>query len=276
MAQAAHVLVVDPDHASARALTQHCAQAGLRAAWSPDGLHALMASRTRRPDLLIVDHSVSDDLILQGRLARSGRERRIPVIVLTRSEPSSPDQGAGESDGYHVARDNNLWQRLWPLMHRILDAELNAAAACRDERPSRGGPTLLVVEDDPHLSRILDLRLRAAGYDVLTAGNGTRGYELAVRESPDAIITDYYMPDACGNFLIARLHAQGLAQQTPILVLTGCDPAAGVGGFSLESELRRLGAAAFLRKPPDFNVLLTELRRLLVSAAEPTAQPPAT
>jgi two-component system alkaline phosphatase synthesis response regulator PhoP len=88
---------------------------------------------------------------------------------------------------------------------------------------------ILVVDDEAHILHVLSLKLRNAGYEVLTAVDGEDGYELAGQELPDLIITDFQMPYMTGLELCRALAANGSTARIPVLILTA-------RGYALEDE----------------------------------------
>src|SRR5438094_1465567 len=58
--------------------------------------------------------------------------------------------------------------------------------------------TILVADDESHILHVVSLKLRNAGYRVLTARDGQEAFELASTEMPDLLITDYHMPQLSG------------------------------------------------------------------------------
>jgi DNA-binding response OmpR family regulator len=81
--------------------------------------------------------------------------------------------------------------------------------------------TVLVVDDEVHITHILALKLREAGLDVLAANEPEEAYELACQFRPDLIITDYQMPQMNGFELCRRLQANPATDGIPVLLLTG-------------------------------------------------------
>ncbi|MBI2080711.1 MAG: response regulator, partial [candidate division NC10 bacterium] len=55
-------------------------------------------------------------------------------------------------------------------------------------------PKILVVDDEVHIQKIIDYKLRTAGYTVIAAGDGLEGIEKAREERPDLILLDVMMP----------------------------------------------------------------------------------
>ncbi len=120
---------------------------------------------------------------------------------------------------------------------------------------------ILVVEDDDVERELVRMTLEREGYRVLIADNGARGFELALEERPDLIVTDVWMPTADGVYLIRRVRSTPELASTPILVTTGF----GTGSASVSLGQ---GADAFEPKPLDPDSLRESVRRLLDGAAE--------
>jgi two-component system alkaline phosphatase synthesis response regulator PhoP len=91
-------------------------------------------------------------------------------------------------------------------------------------------PKVLVIDDEIHILHVIALKLRNAGYDVITSQDGRDGLELAQVELPDLIITDYQMPRLSGLELCHRLRRIPSTRAIPALMLTArgfaLDPAA--------------------------------------------------
>jgi CheY-like chemotaxis protein len=86
--------------------------------------------------------------------------------------------------------------------------------------------TILVVDDEVHISHVVSLKLQQAGLRVLTAGDGEEGYEVACRELPDLVVTDFQMPIMSGLELGCKLRETAATSEIPVLVVT----ARGRGG----------------------------------------------
>ena len=79
---------------------------------------------------------------------------------------------------------------------------------------------ILIVDDEPHITRVLKLYLERAGYAVDTAQNGRAALDDILRSAPDALMTDIQMPVMTGKQLCLALEEQ-LPQRTfPIFVMT--------------------------------------------------------
>jgi CheY-like chemotaxis protein len=80
---------------------------------------------------------------------------------------------------------------------------------------------VLVVDDNRTLMKWLYKTLSAEGYDVLTAGNGKEGLDVATRELPDLIVSDVDMPVMDGGEMVSRLKESSSTSRIPVVFLTG-------------------------------------------------------
>jgi putative two-component system response regulator len=127
-----------------------------------------------------------------------------------------------------------------------------SAAAGTVERPS-----ILVVEDDPHIREVLAGLLGALGYRLLMAASAEQALETLEVVSPDLVLTDVHLGAMSGIELCARLKADARYELTPVVILTAVgDLEARVAGLAA-------GADAFFTKPVEFVELRTRLSALL-------------
>ena len=113
---------------------------------------------------------------------------------------------------------------------------------------------VLVIDDDPHLSRALRITLRAAGHDVDTASDGRTALQLAAAVPPDVIVLDLGLPDLDGTEVLAALRP---AYAGPVLVLSA--------RADSQDKVRALDAGAddYVTKPFDMSEFLARLRAVL-------------
>ena len=79
---------------------------------------------------------------------------------------------------------------------------------------------ILVVDDEQDIVRALTMRLRAVGYEVITASDGLSGTQKAFQESPDLVILDIGLPGGNGHTVAERLMENNKTMSTPIIFLT--------------------------------------------------------
>ncbi len=132
-----------------------------------------------------------------------------------------------------------------------------AANGPRPELP-KGTETVLLVEDDPRLRRVLIRRLRGLGYEVLEADNGAAAMaQLAARPDIALVFTDMVMPGGMTGLELARA---ALAMKPALKVLF-------TSGYA-EAAIARLGlkAGAWLKKPYTAEELAEKVREVLRDA----------
>jgi DNA-binding response OmpR family regulator len=79
---------------------------------------------------------------------------------------------------------------------------------------------ILVVDDDAHVRRVLELKLRKQGYHVLSAIDGQVGLSMIQTEQPDAVITDIMMPNLNGKMLVTKTNDLKRTRRFLTIVMT--------------------------------------------------------
>ncbi len=102
-------------------------------------------------------------------------------------------------------------------------------------------PSVLIIEDDTSLRRVLEFSLEEAGYRVLTAVDGTKGLDLFRQEQPPLVITDIAMPGLSGYDVLKAVKEE--APETLVIVITA------FGSVEKAVEAMKLGAYDYLTKP---------------------------
>jgi DNA-binding response OmpR family regulator len=115
---------------------------------------------------------------------------------------------------------------------------------------------ILVAEDEPILIRIIEMRLKKDGYEVLLAEDGQQALDRLEQGPPDLIITDIMMPYASGLEIIASVRAR-TGPKVPVIILSA------MGQEDVVLEAFQLGADDYITKPFSPNELSVRVRRLL-------------
>ena len=79
---------------------------------------------------------------------------------------------------------------------------------------------ILIVEDEPHVVRVMQLALEDNGYEVGIANNGEQALKILEKGTPDLLITDINMPRMNGETLCKKIEEEMPNRTFPILVLT--------------------------------------------------------
>ena len=116
---------------------------------------------------------------------------------------------------------------------------------------------LLCVDDRPTSLEVRRLILERAGYEVLTASDGTAGLELFASRPVDLVVLDYNMPEPNGAAVAKRMRT--LKPEVPVIMLSAhFEPPAEVDGL----------VDAYVTKGENPRVLLDQIRRLVNGKAE--------
>lgn len=117
-----------------------------------------------------------------------------------------------------------------------------------------GKRNILVVDDEPQITRVLKTTLSARGYSIRAAGDGVQALDEMKNWSPDLIITDLKMPNMDGLELCRKVRAQS---RIPIIVLSV------KGEEAIKVEALDAGADDYVTKPFSVNELLARVRAAL-------------
>jgi DNA-binding response OmpR family regulator len=128
---------------------------------------------------------------------------------------------------------------------------------------------ILVVDDDLVIVKAMSMKLKSAGYEVISAADGSGAISAARKEKPDLILLDVNFPTDVGiswdGFqVIAWMQRVDEAKGTPVIVISG--------GEAVKFKARALqaGAIAYLQKPIDNDELLALIKQTLAAPVKPT------
>jgi PAS domain S-box-containing protein len=113
--------------------------------------------------------------------------------------------------------------------------------------------TVLLVEDEEAIVRVLARSLQYDGYEVVTAANGQEGLEVFRRERPDIVLTDIKMPVMDGLELLKEIKAE--SPETEVIIITGH------GDMDSSIEALQHDASDFINKPVVDEALSIALKR---------------
>jgi two-component system, NtrC family, response regulator GlrR len=134
-----------------------------------------------------------------------------------------------------------------------------------DENNQIDAATVLAVDDDPNILQVLNMRLRSAGYRVLTAASGEAAIALAKDHMIHLGVLDYKLNGEDGVALMEKL--QAIHPGLPVIIMTA------YGTISRAVEAMKRGATNYLVKPFDGEELLDQIKHALESAP-PHETPP--
>ena len=116
---------------------------------------------------------------------------------------------------------------------------------------------ILIVDDEPHIRRVLSSILGSQGFDVITASDGAEGLEAVEAGGVDVVILDLMMPGANGLEILSKIRTTPGQADTPVIILTAkgqdADREAALAG----------GADDFLTKPFSPKKLIARIHEIL-------------
>ena len=127
----------------------------------------------------------------------------------------------------------------------------------RRTRGREGDARVLVVEDDPDLSRLMATHLASEGYDVARASEAAAALELVGAGCVDVVVLDLMLPRISGDGLLVRLREREGTRDLPVIVVSAKD------AVWTRVDLLRLGADDYLTKPFDLDELTARIEALL-------------
>jgi two-component system alkaline phosphatase synthesis response regulator PhoP len=123
---------------------------------------------------------------------------------------------------------------------------------------------VLLCDDEIHILRAAEFKLRRAGYDVRIAGDGQEAWEAIRQERPDVLITDCQMPRLDGFGLVQRIREDPDTRDLPVLMLTA-------KGYELSQDelAAKWNVAGVIAKPFSPRELLRMVEKILLSEPAP-------
>ncbi|MBU1147495.1 MAG: response regulator [Candidatus Omnitrophica bacterium] len=116
---------------------------------------------------------------------------------------------------------------------------------------------ILIVDDEPQIVMVVESRLKASGYEVISACDGQEGLDKARSEKPDLIILDLMLPKLDGYKVCRMLKFDEKYKKIPVIIFTAR------AGQEEEKLSHETGADAYITKPFEATVLLKKIEELL-------------
>ncbi len=252
------ILIVDPDRTSSSLLALRFQQLRLKVRTVADGTSAISMAREFRPDLIVLSdvHTVTEtgQSVAETVLGDAELES-IPMMVVSDKADRHTITRCQDLGITYFHRSSTSWDRLQP----IICQQLAFTPATRTIR--RNAPTLkvygrvLCVDEDPKVTRRMQIDLRDYGIEVIRETNGEDAFKAVVQHSPEVIVTEFSMREGLGSYMLGRMRDCEI--DIPVIFLTSADE---TNYINLRSHLMDLGATAVLNKPFEIETLITEIR----------------
>lgn len=206
------VLVAASDAELRERVEPFLSRAGYRVAFAGDLQSALKMAVELQPLAIMIDTALPpkgaqglvDELIFEPRT------KDIPVVLTVKND----EEPAGVSLGqYDFLRKPINKQQVLQIM-----AKYDLLAERR--RASKMPTSVLVIDDDPKNTRLVQAMLKPYNIEVLVANDGTAGIKVAKARKPDLVILDLMMPEVDGFAVVSELRSDPATERTPILIYT--------------------------------------------------------
>ncbi len=123
--------------------------------------------------------------------------------------------------------------------------------------PNMAKPKILIVEDDPDISELIQFNLEKAGYQTVRAEDGEQALRLAQKHTPDLILLDLLLPGLNGLEVCRRLKRDPAMQHIPIMMVTA-------KGEEMDRVVGlELGADDYVVKPFSIREIILRIQKLL-------------
>jgi len=155
-----------------------------------------------------------------------------------------------------------------PTRLQLVRGNFTASSPCKKKVKANGELmmnkriSVLLIEDEEHIRRVLQYNLNLDGFEVHLAKDGLSGLELAVEQVPDLILLDWMMPGMDGLEVLSKLKQDKRTENIPVFMLTAKGMMADVGRALYE------GADDYITKPFDPTQLGKTLRTKLRKYAD--------
>jgi len=116
---------------------------------------------------------------------------------------------------------------------------------------------VLIIEDEPEQIKLISMRLKANGYEVISAESAGEGLRIAGEENPNVILLDILLPDMSGLEVAESLKSSVVTKDIPIIAITA------VGTPDIEEQCKESGISDFLRKPYESQDLIDKIKNQL-------------
>jgi CheY-like chemotaxis protein len=259
------ILIADDDPSIVKLLADRFNLMGFKVETASNGRQALRRIRQGAVDALIIDVQMPelDGLSVSAYLLEHSK-RPLHVIVVTGRRDAETVAICDSMGALYVRKGANFWKDLESALIEIYPAKADRIrqSGLRSSRvavPRR--PRVLLVDDDPDVASFLRVKLDQCGVDTLYAGDSSQGYQMACKEEPAVIVSDYSMPRGDAQYFLTRLRTTPATKDIPFIVLTGRDLSAANKLGLYRRISGQLGAAQIVRKSADIGELFGAVQR---------------
>ena len=215
------VLIADDDPGIQRFLAKKCAQIGLEAQTTSNGLNAVVLAGRIHPDVFILDINMPevDGLAVCSRLLQA-KNKPLGIIVITAAPGIEAAERCGSIGAHYVRKGAALWEGVHAALIKICPALARQGGQEMSSAPPVAWrlPRVLLVGGRREVGRLSSRRLAKLGVEPLLASDTAQGLKLALSEEPSVVILDFPTFEGDPYYFIAKLRSSPKTDKTPIFV----------------------------------------------------------
>ncbi len=256
------LLIADDDPGILRFLATRCEKMGFSVQTAANGLHAIVKARQHRPDLLIIDINMpgADGLSVSTHLLNPDKAP-LDVIVITASSYADTGERCAGLGATHIRKGPDLWSAIRSRLIELFPEIAAAAAAIPTANVDWRHPRVLIVDNHREARTYLEDELGKLGLKVLFADDAIVACQMAAREEPSVILSEYETPQGGAQFLLWRLRSSARTAHVPVIMMTG-KPLDELTQSALKGDVcGHRGVEGFLLKQADTGELFAAIQR---------------
>jgi two-component system, NtrC family, sensor kinase len=253
------ILVVDDDPDITKQLSFKFSKEGYNVVVAVDAYTGIQSARKEKPDLIILDIMLpaGGGLQVLKNIRSMPNISRTPVVILTGTSDNEMRKKI-EQEGVEAyllkPYDYNVLSQTVKQLLGKGESDTGDTPVVDDNRPTS---KILVVDDDPDITKQLGFKFSKEGYNVVIAVDAYTGIQSARKEKPDLIILDIMLPAGGGLYVLNKIRSMPDISRTPVVILTG------TSDHEMRKKIEQEGVEAYLLKPYDYNVLSQTVKKLL-------------
>jgi len=209
---------------------------GMKSMWVSGLSHVVRGDSTIEELLRVVDVPQEDETPEEERVSAARRAPREDDVVTADDEddPRRKRRSSGKAAASHGSFDGAF---------DLLEGETQKPVVITDRQGRRQAATVLLVDDEDQLRRVMRDLLERDGYTVIEAREGVEALDQVDRHGPDIIVLDLNLPGLDGYGVLSHLRSRRGTEAIPVVVLTAR------GDEENEVRVFEFGADDFLSKP---------------------------
>jgi len=232
---------------------------GMKGLWESGLTHVLKGESTIDELLRVVDMPQDDEGLEERRRASGAKQK--PDAASSTPESKAPAAAPPEAAPPEPPRRQTPpGRRSSAALAGAFDLVSDDGETVAPEPPAKGrseGVSVLLVDDEDQLRRVMRDLLERDGYQVIEAGDGVEALDQVDRHAPDIIVLDLNLPGLDGFGVLSHLRSRRATQEIPVIVLTAR------GDEENEIRVFEFGADDFLSKPFRARALSARLEAVL-------------